>query len=87
MAYRVVLRRSVRRELADLPQPIRGRITRAVAALATQARPPGAKLLSGPERIWRIRVGDYRVLYRIDDDRVVVVVVRVRRRSIAYRNL
>jgi mRNA interferase RelE/StbE len=87
MAYRVVLRRSAQRELAALPQPMRGRITRAVAAPATQPRPPGAKLLSGPERIWRIRVSDYRILYRVDDDRVVVVVVQVRHRSIAYRNL
>jgi mRNA interferase RelE/StbE len=85
MAYRVVLRRSATRELAGLPQPVRGRVTRALAALAAQPRPPGAKLLSGPDRIWRIRVGDYRILYRVDDDRVVVVVVRIRHRSIAYR--
>jgi mRNA interferase RelE/StbE len=87
MAYRVVFRRSAARELASLPQPIRGRVTRAVDALATNPRPPGAKLLREPGGRWRLRVGDYRVLYRVDDDRVVVVVVRVRHRSIAYRGL
>ena len=87
MAYRVVLRRSAARELANLPPPIRRRVTRAVDALAANPRPLGAKLLREPGGRWRIRVGDYRVLYRVDDDRVVVVVVRIRHRSIAYRNL
>ena len=85
MAYRVVLLRSAARELDALPQPMRRRVARAIGALATEPRPPGVKLLSGPERIWRVRVGDYRVLYRVDDDRVVVMVVRVRHRRDAYR--
>ena len=85
MAYRVVLLRSAARELDALPQPMRRRVARAIGALATEPRPPSVKLLSGPERIWRVRVGDYRVLYRVDDDRVVVMVVRVRHRLDAYR--
>lgn len=85
MGYRLVFRRRAARELDELPQPIRGRIMRAVAALAMQPRPPGAALLSGPERIWRVRVGDYRVLYRVDDDVLLVLVIRVRHRSGMYR--
>jgi mRNA interferase RelE/StbE len=85
MAYRVVLLRSAARELAQLPQPIRGRLTRALGTLAKDPRPPGAKLLSGPDRIWRLRVGDYRILYRIDDDIVRILVIRIRHRSDAYR--
>jgi len=85
MAYRVVLLQSAARELDALPQPMRRRVARAIGALATEPRPPYVKLLSGPERIWRVRVGDYRVLYRVDDDRVVVMVVRVRHRLDAYR--
>lgn len=85
MAYRVVLRRSAARELADLSQPIRGRLTRALDALSTDPRPPGAKLLTGRERIWRLRVGDYRILYFVDDDVVTVLVVRIRHRGDAYR--
>jgi len=42
-------------------------------------------LLSGPDRIWRLRVGDYRILYRVDDDVVRVLVIRIRHRSDAYR--
>ncbi len=85
MAYRVVLHRSAVRDIGNLSQPNRGRVMRAIDALATNPRPRGAKLLSGPDRRWRFRVGDYRVLYRVDDDRVVVVIVRVRHRSVAYR--
>jgi mRNA interferase RelE/StbE len=84
MAYRVVLRRSAARELAELAQPIRGRLTRALAALSSDPRPTGAKLLTGPDRIWRLRVGDYRILYRVDDDVVQVLVIRIRHRSDAY---
>jgi mRNA interferase RelE/StbE len=64
---------------------MRRRVARAIDTLAINPRPSGAKLLRGPDRRWRLRVGDYRVLYRVDDDRVVVLVVRVRHRSVAYR--
>jgi mRNA interferase RelE/StbE len=85
MSYRVVLRRSAARELEDLTQPIRRRVTRAIGTLAADPRPTGSKLLTGPERIWRLRVGDYRILYRINDDMVEVLVIRVRHRGEAYR--
>jgi mRNA interferase RelE/StbE len=84
-AYEIRFRRSALRELGDLRQPLGRRVTRAIQALAHDPRPPGVTLLSGPERIWRIRVGDYRVVYRLDDDRRVVTVLRVRHRKDAYR--
>ena len=79
-AYEIRFRRSALRELADLQQPLGRRVTRAIHALAHDPRPPGVTLLSGPERIWRIRVGDHRIVYRLDDDRKVVSVLRVRHR-------
>ena len=85
MAYRVVFRPSASRELAKLAHPIRGRATRAIGALAAEPRPPSAKLLSGPDGIWRVRVGDYRIVYRIDDDVPLVLVIGIRHRSVAYR--
>jgi mRNA interferase RelE/StbE len=85
MAYRVQFLRSAKRELGDLPLPIRRRVTTAINALSGDPRPPGAKLLSGADRRWRVRVGDYRILYRINDDMVEVLVIRVRHRSDAYR--
>jgi mRNA interferase RelE/StbE len=66
---------------------MRQRIRRALRALREAPRPPGAKLLSGDrrQRIWRIRVADYRVLYEIRDDRLLVLVIRVGHRKQAYR--
>ena len=57
-----------------LPAPIQVRVRIAISALADNPRPAGTALVagSGPERIWRIRVGDYRVLYEIHDDKVVI---------------
>ena len=57
----------------------------AIFALADNPRPPGCIKMSGPGDDWRIRVGDWRVVYRIDDGRVVVVVVRVAPRGGVYR--
>lgn len=86
MGYRVVLRRSASRDLVDLPHLVRGRVSRAVGALADDPRPRGARLLAGADRIWRIRVGDYRILYRIDGEEVRVLVIRILHRSKAYRS-
>ena len=85
MAYRVLLLRTAARELQALPQPMRHRVTTAIRSLAGNPRPPGATLLTGPDRIWRVRVGDYRILYRVNDEVVEVVVIRIRHRSDAYR--
>lgn len=83
--YRLDVLQSARRELARLPDPARRRIARMLDRLARDPRPGGAKLLAGPERIWRIRIGDYRLLYRIDDDRLAVLVVKVGHRGDVYR--
>jgi mRNA interferase RelE/StbE len=83
--YEIRFRRSALREVEDLRQPLRRRVTRAMQDLSRDPRPPGVTLLSGPERIWRIPVGDHRIMYRLDDDRLVVVILRVRHRKDAYR--
>jgi len=86
--YKVDILATARRELAKLPAVARRRIGRALDGLQRQPRPTGAKLLvgSGGERIWRIRVGDYRVLYHIQEDRLVVLVIRIGHRREAYRS-
>jgi mRNA interferase RelE/StbE len=56
----------------------------AIDDLALAPRPPGCLKLSGPTDEWRIRVGDWRIVYRIEDGRLVVVVVRVAPRSEVY---
>jgi mRNA interferase RelE/StbE len=74
-------------ELRRVRPQAQKRLRRAIDGLATDPRPHGAKLLGGPggDRIWRIRVGDFRVLYRIRDEEPVVLVIRVAHRRDVHR--
>jgi mRNA interferase RelE/StbE len=83
--YQVLFTRAADRDLQKLPDDVQKRIVRAVAALAHDPRPPGAVKLAGEDDLWRIRVGDYRVIYTVEDDRLVVVVIRIAHRRDAYR--
>ena len=72
------------RELRKLPPSIEERVRRAIDGLADDPRPPGCTKLRGRAG-WRIRVGDYRVLYQVDDDARVVTVLRAGHRRDVYR--
>jgi mRNA interferase RelE/StbE len=63
------------------------RVAAAIELLRDDPRPPGVALLSGPSGAWRVRVGVYRIIYRIEDDRLVVLVVRIGPRRDVYRGL
>ena len=63
----------------------RRRILRAIIALEVNPRPPGAKKLRGESELWRVRVGDYRILYSIEEARLVVLVVKIGHRREVYR--
>ena len=80
MAYRIEIRPAALKDLAALDRPVQRRIAAAIDALAATPRPSGVKKLEGAEDLYRIRVGDYRVIYAIDDRVLVVLVVRVRHR-------
>lgn len=67
-----------------VPRKDRQKIVAKIQALASNPRPPGSEKLSGDEK-YRIRHGDYRVLYEIDDDAIVISVVRVAHRREVYR--
>jgi len=82
--YRVVVRKSVARDLRGVVRQDVKRILATIRGLADDPRPVGAKKLSGQER-YRLRQGSYRILYSIEDDRLVVCVVRVGHRREAYR--
>jgi mRNA interferase RelE/StbE len=84
MAYQVIFKPRARRELEKLSNAVAERIARAIDALALQPRPPGCKKLENEDNLWRIRVGDYRVVYQIHDDRLIVLVVRIGHRREVY---
>ena len=83
--YAVQIARRAARTLAALPRGEQQRIRAAVDLLADQPRPPGATKLSGEKRAYRVRVGDYRIIYEIFDDRLIVQVVRIGHRRDIYR--
>ena len=66
-------------------QPLGPRLFNRIEALALEPRPGGSKKLQGAQHLWRVRVGDYRVVYSIDDRQRVVDIVRVRHRRDVYR--
>ena len=83
--YEIVFARTARKELESLPHTIAARILKKVELLALNPKPSDSKKLHGHSSLWRIRVGEYRVIYIIDNDKKVVDVAIVRHRSDAYR--
>ncbi len=86
MSYSIVFKPRARRDLAKLEKTIAERIARAIDGLATQPRPNGCKKLADEDGLWRIRVGDYRIVYQIEDDRLRVLIVSLGHRRDVYRN-
>ena len=85
MNYSVELLPAALKQLEKLPAAAQRRILAALAALEEDPRPPGVVKLSGEDNLWRIRVGDYRIVYEIHDDRLLVLVVRIGHRKDVYR--
>ena len=85
MSYTVEFLPSAQRELAALPKDVQRRIASRIDALREDPRPPRARQLQGEDRLYRFRVGDYRVIYSIEGRRLVVVIVKVGRRRDVYR--
>jgi mRNA interferase RelE/StbE len=84
VTYTVEILRSAQRQLAKVDRQDQPRLISAIRALAAVPRPPGCKKLSG-RPAWRIRIGAYRVVYEIHDDRLIVLVLRVAHRKDVYR--
>jgi mRNA interferase RelE/StbE len=83
--YQVIFARSARQELEELPQRVAERILARIEALAENPRPRGCRKLHGPSQLWRLRVGEYRVIYAVDDSKRTVDILVIRHRSDAYR--
>ena len=83
--YQITFARSARKELQCLPSTIAHRILTRVESLAKKPRPAGCRKLRGPTNLWRLRVGEYRVVYDIDDENRIIDIMIVRHRSEAYR--
>ena len=82
--YQVVVERSAEKDLKRLAAGIRLRAATAIRSLANNPRPVGSRKLAGTVNDWRIRVGDYRIIYEIADTIRIVRINRVRHRREAY---
>ncbi len=84
-SYRIEVSATAERQLRTLPRVDQIRVVRVIKGLATDPRPPGCRKLSGQEDVYRVRVGRYRVLYAIEDRRLVIIVLKVGDRKDVYR--
>lgn len=84
MTYRIELAPSAARQLKKFTPDVRRRIQAVLELLADDPRPPAATPLVGGAGEWRVRTGDYRVIYEINDLQVLVLVLRMRHRREVY---
>ena len=85
MAYTVELSNRAKRDLASFSAETQTRIVKALRTLEANPRPSGIEKLKGEENAYRLRVGDYRILYEIYDKVLVVLVVKIGHRRDVYR--
>ncbi|MBW4640241.1 MAG: type II toxin-antitoxin system RelE/ParE family toxin [Gloeocapsa sp. UFS-A4-WI-NPMV-4B04] len=84
MNYDIAILRRAQKELAELPTGVYERVRDSIDALAQEPRPPGCVKLTNRQG-WRIRVGDYRVIYEIDDQHKTVTILNIGHRRDIYR--
>ncbi len=82
--YSITFARSARKELESLSNALIERILQKIESLADEPRPAGCRKLKGAVDLWRIRIGDYRVIYSIHDKEILVDIIAIRHRSDAY---
>ena len=85
ITYEIEFTMSTARELKKIGPQQRGRIWSRIEDLRNDPRPSGVRKLSAEDNLWRIRVGDYRVVYAIADDKLIVTITRARHRRDVYR--
>ena len=83
-AYTVSVSRPAQKEIKALEQTVRNRVLTAIRSLTGMPRPAGCRKLVGAQNRWRVRIGDWRVIYTINDDNHAIEIIAVRHRSKAY---
>jgi len=81
--YKIEIKKSATKEIARLPKNVLKRVLTKIQSLSHEPRPSGCKKLTADEK-YRVRVGDHRILYSIEDDKLVVYVVKVGHRKKVY---
>lgn len=84
MSYSIIVSKSVQKQLDDLPPDVSDRAAEKIRQLADQPRPSGVVKLKGFDHEYRIRVGDYRVRYEVDDENQIIRLVQCKHRRDVY---
>ncbi|MGO9120955.1 MAG: type II toxin-antitoxin system RelE family toxin [Desulfomonilaceae bacterium] len=84
MKYELLIETRAQKQLAKITQPYQDRIIAAIRGLAEQPKPAASKRLSGSQT-WRLRVGDYRVIYEIHEESLIIIVITIGHRREVYR--
>jgi mRNA interferase RelE/StbE len=87
MDWQVQIERKAQKTLDKIPNPYKSNIIETINDLADQPRPHNCKKLKGFAGLWRVRVGSYRVVYQIHDDKYIILIVRIGHRSDVYEGL
>ena len=85
MRYEIIIKPAAEKGLDKVPRFARRRIVEILEGLRVDPRPAGVVKLTDKEDLWRVRVGEYRIVYEIDDRQAIVTVLRVAHRKDAYR--
>jgi len=83
-SYSLEVKPSARKELEGLPDNVLGRVLRKIDSLCSAPRPAGCKKLKGYKDLWRVRVGDWRVVYITDDAAKLISITRIAHRGLGY---
>ncbi len=85
MTYRIELTKTAERDLLAVPKPVLKRLDACILGLADDPLPPGVKKLKNSDGLYRVRISDYRVIYRIEQEILTVLVVKIGHRREVYR--
>jgi mRNA interferase RelE/StbE len=85
MTFRIELTKAAVRDLTAVPEPMLKRLDACILGLADDPLPPGVKKLKNSDGLYRVRVSDYRIIYRIEQDILTILVVRIGHRREVYR--
>ncbi len=85
MAYSILLAPPAERQLRSFAPPIQKRLVKRMKSLQHDPRPQGVKKLAGEVHLYRIREGDYRIIYTIQDDELIILVLKIGDRKEVYR--
>jgi mRNA interferase RelE/StbE len=87
MPYRILFKPAVQRQFRKLPRDIQRQLAPKIDALAEDPRPSGIKKLSRTRSLYRLRSGNFRIVYEIQDDVLLILIIKIGHRKDIYRNL